>query len=107
MFHDSRNGHPPALTQREIDVLAFVCEGFTAKQIAKLLGVTSKTVEFHKGNISKKLGIRNVPALVKYAIKARIITAAEPQDWPAVSFATRASLQRPPTSIPADCSAGA
>jgi DNA-binding CsgD family transcriptional regulator/ligand-binding sensor protein len=45
------------LTAREITVATFLSEGKTTNQIAELLGVSQKAVEFHRHNIRKKLGL--------------------------------------------------
>ena len=45
------------LTRREVEVLRLVAEGLSNKEIARTLGVTVWTVNFHTGNILKKLGV--------------------------------------------------
>jgi two-component system nitrate/nitrite response regulator NarL len=45
------------LTRREIEVLRLVTEGLSNKEIAQGLQMTKRTVEFHVGNILKKLGV--------------------------------------------------
>lgn len=61
------------LSQREIEVLKLVCEGYTTKQIALKLGISVKTVENHRSSIMNKLGIYSIAELVRYAIKKGII----------------------------------
>lgn len=56
------------LTPRERQVLALVAEGRTSRQIASLLRVTPRTVEAHRENIGRKLGIRTVAAFTRFAI---------------------------------------
>lgn len=46
------------LTPREIQIAAFVKDGKTVKDIARLLNVSSKTVEFHKSSLRNKLGLK-------------------------------------------------
>ena len=61
------------LTDRERDVLKLVAEGYTTREIADILVVSSKTVEGHKTNLMAKLGIHNRIGLVKYALRRGII----------------------------------
>ena len=58
-----------ALTQREIDVLKLIVQGYTNSQAAKLLNVSVRTVEYHRGNIMSKLGIASRVELMRYAEK--------------------------------------
>ena len=62
------------LTGREREVLKLLAEGYTTKEIADLLVVSTKTVEGHKTNLMAKLDIHNKTDLVKYAIRKGIIT---------------------------------
>lgn len=61
------------LTNREKEVLKLVAEGKSSNEIASLLRISPKTVKVHRLNIMNKLDIRNVTALVKYAIKSGLI----------------------------------
>ena len=47
------------LTSREIQIIALIKEGKTSKEISGILYVSDKTVDFHRGNIRKKLGLEN------------------------------------------------
>ena len=79
LLEDSREEQKPdplaALTKREREVLVHVAEGKSSPEIAKLLGLSVKTVEGHRGRIMAKLDIRNVAGLVRYAIKVGLIDA--------------------------------
>jgi DNA-binding NarL/FixJ family response regulator len=57
------------LTQAENRILKLIAEENTSKEIAEKLHVSIKTVENHRGNICKKLGITGNSALLKYALK--------------------------------------
>lgn len=57
-----------ALTAREQEVLALIAEGLTNKAIAAKLGISVRTVETHRENLSHKLNILTVAGLTKYAI---------------------------------------
>ena len=61
------------LTNREKEVLKLVAEGKSSNDIASLLNISPKTVKVHRLNMMNKLDIRNVTALVKYAIKSGLI----------------------------------
>ena len=62
------------LTEREREVLKLVVEGHTARQIADVLVVSPKTVEWHKTSLMNKLNIHNKTDLIKFAIRKAIIT---------------------------------
>jgi DNA-binding NarL/FixJ family response regulator len=53
-----------SLTSREIEVIGFIKNGCSSKEIANLLGITKKTVEAHRYNILKKLNLKNTAAMV-------------------------------------------
>src|SRR5436853_6746014 len=57
------------LTPREREVLQLVAESKTTKEVAKLLGISAKTVESHRTRILKKLDTPNTAGLVRYAIR--------------------------------------
>jgi len=57
------------LTPREREILRRVAAGETSRQIALALGISAKTVEWHRGNLMTKLGLRSVAELVRYALE--------------------------------------
>lgn len=57
-----------ALTPREREVLEKAALGLHAKEIARALGISPRTVEVHKTRIMAKLGVRNVAELVRFAL---------------------------------------
>jgi DNA-binding NarL/FixJ family response regulator len=61
------------LSLREREVLQLVAEGRTTKEVAALLGISSKTVESHRGRLMGKLGVHETASLVRYAIRQGII----------------------------------
>ncbi len=61
------------LTDREKEVFKLVAEGHTAKDIASILVVSPKTVEWYKTRLMNKLNIHNKTDLIRYAIRKRII----------------------------------
>ncbi|HEY78968.1 MAG TPA: response regulator transcription factor [Dehalococcoidia bacterium] len=62
------------LTDREREVLKLVAEGYTAREIAELLVVSPKTVDWYKSSLMNKLNIHNKIDLIKFAIRKRVIT---------------------------------
>ncbi len=59
----------PRLTARERQVLQAIAEGYTSAAIAAQLFVAASTVEVHRRNIMRKLGLHNVAELTRYAIR--------------------------------------
>lgn len=62
-----------ALTLRQREVLQLLAEGRTAKEIANLLNISSRTVEFHKGQILAQLHLQTTADLIKYALTHGIV----------------------------------
>jgi len=62
------------LTDREREVLKLIAEGHTAREIADMLVVSPKTVEWYKTSLMNKLNIHNKTDLIKFAIRKRVIT---------------------------------
>jgi len=58
------------LTPRERQVLEQAGKGLHAKEIARVLGISPRTVEVHKASVMSKLGARNVAELVRFAMSA-------------------------------------
>jgi DNA-binding NarL/FixJ family response regulator len=61
------------LTPREQEVVKLVAEAHTNKQIAEILHLAEKTVENHRSNAMRKLGMRDRVELVRYAIRRGLI----------------------------------
>jgi len=61
------------LTAREREVLKLLAEGKTVRVAATVLGVSSKTVDAHKFNLMRKLGIHNKAELVMWAIQKNVV----------------------------------
>ena len=62
------------LTERERTVIKLVAEGYKNREIAEYLSVSIKTVEKHRSNLMKKLGLHNASALTAYAIENGLVT---------------------------------
>ena len=61
------------LSAREKEVFPFLADGMNPRQIAKLLGISPKTVESHKYNIMEKLNVTSVADLTKIALRKNLI----------------------------------
>lgn len=59
------------LTERERVILGQVVSGASSKEAARALGINPRTVEFHRSNIMKKLGVRNTAQLLQKALRNR------------------------------------
>lgn len=64
------------LTPRQREVLQLIAEGRTTKEMAEILHVTTRTIEFHKYRIMKALALRTTAELVQYALKRGIASAS-------------------------------
>jgi DNA-binding NarL/FixJ family response regulator len=62
-----------ALTPREREVLQLLAEGRKNKEIATLLGISTKTAETHRARIMTKLELHSIAELVHYAVRNHII----------------------------------
>jgi DNA-binding NarL/FixJ family response regulator len=69
-------GGTDGLTTRQREVLQLLAEGRTAKEIANLLNISSRTVEFHKGQIMDHLNLETTADLIKYALTHGIASAS-------------------------------
>jgi DNA-binding NarL/FixJ family response regulator len=61
-------GYTTNLTERQRQILAMLANGSSTKNIAKELNISMKTVEFHKANITRKLGVRTTSDLIRVAL---------------------------------------
>jgi two-component system, NarL family, response regulator NreC len=69
-----RNKHKPfqLFTPRETQVLEMLCHGHRSRQIAEKLGISIRTVDFHRGNMLAKSGRKTSPGLIGFALDAKI-----------------------------------
>lgn len=71
---DSRTEDPlDLLTPRERDVFHLAAEGLSNPQIAERLSISPRTVEMHRANLMKKLGVKSQTELVKFAVNKGLI----------------------------------
>lgn len=62
------------LTDREREVLQLLAEGKSNRETARLLNLSLHTVETHRTNLMRKLGLHNIAEIVAYAMRKRIIS---------------------------------
>jgi len=63
------------LTSRQRQILQLVAEGRANKEIAHILGVSVKTIEFHRSRLMAKVGVRSIAELTTFAIREGLIDA--------------------------------
>ena len=72
---DASRGPREPLSPREQEVLKLIAEAHTNRAISEILHLAEKTVESHRGNLLRKLGMRDRVQLVRYAIRRGLIEA--------------------------------
>ncbi len=71
-------GKGEVLTPREREILRLSAQGLRAKEIARRLDLSAKTVQNHRYRVMKKLGLRNSSELLTYALEQGFVEPAEP-----------------------------
>jgi DNA-binding NarL/FixJ family response regulator len=61
------------LTSRQREVLQLLAEGKTMKEAAALMGISTRTAESHKYEIMRQLGLKSTAALIRYAIRIKLV----------------------------------
>lgn len=61
------------LTPRQTEILRLVASGRTTKEIARDLGISPKTVEFHRGRLMERIGVRDVTGLTRFALHTGVV----------------------------------
>jgi DNA-binding NarL/FixJ family response regulator len=74
-MEDGSGGPAVSLTPREEEVVKLIAEAYTNAQIAQILHLAEKTVESHRANVLRKLGMRDRVELVRYAIRRGLVEA--------------------------------
>jgi len=59
----------PKLTPREREIIQLLAEGHRNKRIAQKLGISVKTVETHRTTVMRKIGVKSIVELVRYAVR--------------------------------------
>ncbi len=65
---------PISLSDRELEVITLIAEGYTNTQVADKLFLSSHTVNTHRKNIMRKLGVNNTAGIVMYAVKTQLVS---------------------------------
>ncbi|MCL5424705.1 MAG: LuxR C-terminal-related transcriptional regulator, partial [Gammaproteobacteria bacterium] len=68
------------LTHRQSEVLTLVAKGFRSKAIADQLNVSIKTIETHRADIMRRLGVRHTAGLVHEAIRLGLLVSPQSTD---------------------------
>ncbi len=61
------------ISERELEVLRYICDGFTNKEIGEKLNISERTVDSHRRNLLQKTNCKNSAELVKYAFTNNLI----------------------------------
>lgn len=81
LLHDVINNHGEAkaelLSEREVEVLQLIAEGYTNSEIGQILNISVKTVEKHRSNLMDKLDVHDIAGLIKAAIRRKLIILDE------------------------------
>lgn len=65
---------PISLSDRELEVITLIAEGYTNTQVAEKLFLSGHTVNTHRKNIMRKLGVNNTAGIVMYAVKTQLVS---------------------------------
>lgn len=66
-----------SLSDREIQVMKLLAQGWHYKKVGQLLNITGTTVEVHRRNIGIKIRANGLPSFIRYAINNNILTIQE------------------------------
>jgi len=61
------------LTEREVEILKLVAEGYSNKEIGERLFISHRTVDTHRTNLMKKMDVHNVAGLIRIALKSGLV----------------------------------
>ena len=74
VFFKSLDPDPVQLSKRELQIIQYIAEGYTNSQIAAIIYLSNHTVNTHRKNIMKKLGVNNTAGIVMYAVKTQMVS---------------------------------
>ena len=61
------------LTEREIEILKLVAEGYSSPEIGQKLFISPRTVDTHRNNLIQKLDVHGVAGLIRFAVINKVI----------------------------------
>lgn len=67
-------GRNALLTLRQTEILRLVASGRTTKEIARDLGISPKTVEFHRSRLMERIGVHDVAGLTRFAFQNGVVS---------------------------------
>lgn len=70
---DELPGEPIAVTARELEIIRLIAQELSTSEIAERLFISVGTVETHRHNILRKLGVKNSIGIIKYAVKHKLV----------------------------------
>lgn len=68
------NCEPISISDRELEIITLIAEGYTNVEIADKLFLSPHTVNTHRKNILQKLGVNNTASIVMYAVKTNLVS---------------------------------
>lgn len=73
MFFQAMSSFQHELSDRELEILRYICKGRSSEQIADILNLSEKTVATHKKNIMRKAKVKKSPDLILWAINNKVV----------------------------------
>jgi len=70
---DELPSEPIAVTPRELEIIRLIAQELSTSEIAERLFISAGTVETHRHNILRKLGVKNAIGIIKYAVKHKLV----------------------------------
>lgn len=74
LFNRNTPNHDEPLSERERQVIRLISDGKSSKEIARILDISPRTVEVHRRNMMRKIGVHKTAELTRYAIRADLAT---------------------------------
>ena len=70
----TRGRNNSALSRREMEIVQFLCNGLSSKEIAKSLHLSTKTIENHRYNIYRKCEVESIAGLIRHAVQHGLVS---------------------------------